>query len=178
MTENKNSFKSYQEQKMTGRLEIINQYIAIYKKQKVKFKNITELAIKLASEIAKEEGKPCNCSTLLRNDKYKAVMEDYYYAQAGVKKPKEVSNLLAELTLSNIERENMRLKQYITQLESRLDEIKQVKVENEPIKPFLTKDENEVAYLRKALNLLINHFEGLVAIDESGNIIDLSKEII
>ena len=75
---------------------------------------------------------------------------------------------MAELTFSNIERENMRLKQYITQLESKLDEDKRVKVESETIKPFLTKDENEVAYLRKVLNLLINHFEWLVAIHESG----------
>jgi hypothetical protein len=35
MTETKNMFKGYQEQKITGRLVIINQYIDLYKKQKL-----------------------------------------------------------------------------------------------------------------------------------------------
>lgn len=41
--ENKNSFKGYQEEMVANRLVIITEQITIYKKQRVKFKNITEI---------------------------------------------------------------------------------------------------------------------------------------
>lgn len=163
MTETKNMFKGYQEQKITGRLVIINQYINLYKKQKVKFKNITELANRLASEITKEEGKACSQTTLLRNEKYKSIMEDFFYSQSGTKRPKEVNSLLAELTQSNIERENMRLKQYITNLEQKISS--QSVVPEKETNQYLTNDENEIAKWKNAFITLVQHFDGLVAFD-------------
>lgn len=174
MTETKNMFKGYQEQKITGRLVIINQYIDLYKKQKVKFKNITELANRLASEITKEEGKACSQTTLLRNEKYKSIMEDFFYSQSGTKRPKEVNSLLAELTQSNIERENMRLKQYIANLEQQIS-AQSVMPEKE-VSQYLTNDENETAKWKNAFMNLVQHFDGLVAFDNNGNLIDLSKK--
>ncbi len=100
-------------------------------------------------------------------------------SQPGVKKPGEASNLIAELTLSNVERENMRLKQYITSLEKELDEMRNNKstkyVENKG--GYLTSEESSSANLKKALNMLIQHFEGLVAINENGDLIDLTKKV-
>lgn len=102
----------------------------------------------------------------------------YFNSQEGVKRPGEITNLIAELSASNVERENLRLKQYITSLEKELDNIKhnQVKVikPSEDVK-YLTNDENKTANLSKALHLLINNFEGLVAINENGDLIDLTK---
>lgn len=175
MTENKNMFKGYQEQKITGRLVIINQYIDLYKKQKVKFKNITELANRLASEITKEEGKACSQTTLLRNEKYKSIMEDFFYLQSGTKRPKEVNSLLTELTQSNIERENMRLKQYITNLEQQISE--QSAIPNKETTQYLTNDEKETAKWKNSFMNLVKHFDSLVAFDDNGNLIDLSKKI-
>lgn len=174
MTETKNMFKGYQEQKITGRLVIINQYIDLYKKQKVKFKNITELANRLASEIAKEEGKSCSQTTLLRNEKYKSIMEDFFYSQSGTKRPKEVNSLLTELTQSNIERENMRLKQYIANLEQQISA--QPAIPKKEAIQYLTNDENETAKWKNAFMILVQHFDGLVAFDNNGNLIDLSKK--
>jgi len=176
--EKKNSFKGYQEEMVANRLVIITEQITIYKKQRVKFKNITEMCEVIAQQITKKEGKPCSTSTIIRNKKYKELLEDYYYSQEGVKRPGEITNLIAELSASNVERENLRLKQYITSLEKELDNIKnnQVKViqPSEDIK-YLTNDENKVANLSKALHQLINHCEGLVAFNENGDLIDLTK---
>lgn len=174
MTETKNMFKGYQEQKITGRLVIINQYIDLYKKQKVKFKNITELANRLASEITKEEGKACSQTTLLRNEKYKSIMEDFFYSQSGTKRPKDVNSLLTELTQSNIERENMRLKQYIANLERQILENSVIPIKEDI--PYLTQDENETAKWKNAFMTLVEHFDGLVVFNKGGDLLDLSKK--
>lgn len=141
---------------------------------KVKFKNITELANRLASEITKEEGKACSQTTLLRNEKYKSIMEDFFYSQSGTKRPKEVNSLLTELTQSNIERENMRLKQYIANLEQQIS-AQPVITEKETIQ-YLTNDENETVKWKNAFMTLVQHFDGLVAFNDDGDLVDLSRK--
>ena len=179
METKKNNFKNYQSAKVAKRLVMIQDQIAIYKKKQVGFKNITEMAEVLSEYITKQEGASCSSSTILRNDKYKSLIEDYFYSQPGVKKPGEATNLIAELTLSNVERENMRLKQYIASLEKELDDIKNNKstkaVENKG--SYLTSEESSSASLKKALNMIIKHFDGLVSINENGDLIDLTKKV-
>ena len=179
MQTKKNNFNNYQSDKVAKRLTLLKDQISVYKKKQVGFKNITEMAVILSEHITKQEGTSCSSSTILRNDKYKALIEDYFYSQPGVKKPGEASNLIAELSLSNVERENMRLKQYIFSLEKELDEIKNYKVQK-PIEnknSYLTSEESSSANLKKALNMLINHFDGLVAINEHGDLVDLTKKV-
>ncbi len=180
METKKNNFKNYQSEKVAKRLVMIQEQIALYKKKQVGFKNITEMAGTLSEYITKQEGSACSSSTILRNDKYKGLIEDYFYSQPGVKKPGDTSNLIAELTLSNVERENMRLKQYIASLEKELDGYKSGKG-NTPILEskgsYLNAEESSSANLRKALNMLIKHFDGLVAINESGDLVDLTKKV-
>lgn len=179
METKKNNFKNYQAEKVAKRLVMIQDQIAIYKKKQVGFKNITEMAEILSEYITKKEGSSCSSSTILRNDKYKSLIEDYFYSQPGVKKPGEATNLIAELTISNVERENMRLKQYIASLEKELDEIRNNKpaknIENKGA--YLSNEESSSANLKKALNVLIKHFEGLVAINENGDLVDLTKKV-
>ena len=179
MENKKNNFKNYQSEKVAKRLVMIQDQITIYKKKQVGFKNITEMAEVLSEYITKQEGASCSSSTILRNDKYKSLIEDYFYSQPGVKKPGEATNLIAELTLSNVERENMRLKQYIASLEKELDDIKNNKstkaVENKG--SYLTSEESSSASLKKALNMIIKHFDGLVSINENGDLIDLTKKV-
>ena len=102
-----------------------------------------------------------------------------FYSQLGIKKPSEASNLITELTLSNVERENMRLKQYIAILEKKLDEIRNNKVQKAIANKnsYLTTEESNSANLKKALNMLIKHFNGLVAINEHGDLVDLTKKV-
>lgn len=180
METKKNNFKGYQADKVAKRLLVIQEQITLYKKRKVSFKNITEMAETLSEYITKQEGSSCSSSTILRNDKYKALIEEYFYSQEGVKKPGEASSLIAELTLSNVERENQRLKQYIASLEKELDEYKS-KAQNALIlenkHSYLSSEEQNSADFKKSLNLLIEHFEGLVAINENGDLIDLTRKV-
>lgn len=102
-----------------------------------------------------------------------------FYSQPGFKKSGEAFTLIAELSLSNVERENMRLKQYIASLEKEIDEIRNNKAQKVIANknPYLTAEESSLANLKKALNILIKHFDGLVAINEHGDLVDLTKKI-
>lgn len=175
MKENKNTFKDYQDKKMTERLIIINQCIDFYKKNKVSFKNITEVSGEIAAAISKKECKPCSKSTILRNIKYKTLIEDFFYKQSGVSKPSTANNLLKDLTISNIEKENIRLKQYIINLEKRLQENNLNATENS-INKYISNSEVELIKWKENFIKLVNHFEGLTAFDENGDLIDLTKK--
>lgn len=175
MKENKNTFKDYQDKKITERLIIINQCIDFYKKNKVTFKNITEVSGEIAAAISKKECKPCSKSTILRNIKYKTLIEDFFYKQSGVIKPKTSNNLLKDLTISNIERENIRLKQYIVNLEKKLQE-NNVNINDNPANKYINNSEAELIKLKDNFIKLVNHFEGLVTFNEKGDLIDLTKK--
>ena len=84
-----------------------------------------------------------------------------------------MNSLLTELTQSNIERENMRLKQYIANLEQQIS-AQPVMLKNESM-PYLNNDEKETAKWKNAFMNLVQHFDGLVAFD-NGNLMDLSKK--
>lgn len=176
MKENKNTFKDYQDKKMTERLIIINQCIDFYKKNKVTFKNITEISGEIAASISKKECKPCSKSTILRNIKYKSLIEDFFYKQSGVSKPSIANNLLKDLTISNIEKENIRLKQYILNLEKRLQE-NNVNVTENTVDKYISNSEKDKIKWKENFFKLVNHFEGLVIFNDNGDLIDLTKKI-
>lgn len=178
MDKKSNHFKGFQEEKIALRLQLINEVLTVYKKQKVSFKNITELATAVSKHIAKNEGAACSASTILRNEKYKGLIEAFYNSLPNSKKKADAGSFIAELTQSNVERENMRLKLYIAQLEKELDEYRNGKAAaKKEVVPYLSNDEQQVAHLSKALHLLIQHFEGLVAINEKGDLVDLTKKV-
>lgn len=178
----KNHFKGYQEQKVGKRAIIIDAYLSELVKKNTKFRNVTELAEKVAVYITTLDGKPCNKSTLLRNADYKNLLNYYLYTYGGIKdtadykKNNPVALLSAELASSNAERENVRLKQYISNIEKELDDIKN-NVALQPNEVYLDKETMDFSLVCKALAQLIQHFEGLVAVDsKTGSLVDLSKK--
>ena len=68
----------------------------------------------------------------------------------------------------------MRLKQYIANLEQQISE-QSVIPKKEAIQ-YLTNDENETAKWKDAFMILVQHFDGLVAFDNNGNLIEFSKK--
>lgn len=118
----RNYFKGYQENKVSQRLSLIEAYLTELKEDKHQFRNITDLAQKTAEYITQKEKTPCNKSTLLRNKDYKQLLNNYFYANSTKTTP--FINFIKELSQSNAERENMRLKQYISNLEKELDTLK------------------------------------------------------
>lgn len=180
-----NHFKGYQDQKVGKRTVLIQEYLSKLIKQKMKFRNITELAENTAEYLTKLEGNPCNKSTLLRNEDYKALLNNYLYTHGGIKdttnykKNNPIALLSAELTSSNAERENFRLKQYIASLEKELDSLKNNKVSEkmELTSHYMNKETKDISLIYKAMTQLIQHFDGLIAIDSNtGSLIDLSKK--
>jgi len=180
---NRNYFKNYQDEKVSKRVNLIEEYLTQLTKQKVQFKNITELAQQVSDFLTKKEGMPCNKSTLLRNNEYKNLLNNYLYNYGGgkntnsYKKNNPIALLSAELSQSNAERENMRLKQYISNLEKELDTLKN---NNKQIinssNTTIDKDTIDFSLLCKGMSQLIQHFDGLTAINNDGELVDLSKK--
>lgn len=65
-------------------------------------------------------------------------------------------------------------------LEKELDEFSSKSAKNAPVLEnkgiYLSSEDSSSANLKKALNLLIQNFEGLVDINENGDLIDLTKK--
>lgn len=135
---NSNTFASYQESKQVRREQYIAAYLLVAKKSRQKYEFVTDLARAVSNYISaneKREGindKECSPSTLLRNNRYKALLLNYQAdsASPGLRKgnkiavklePVEASSiLLSQLETSNLRLENQRLKYHIGDLEKNL----------------------------------------------------------
>jgi hypothetical protein len=180
----KNPFKGYQEKVVTERENIIVRYLASLRKTRAKFEYVTDLAKAVAEQVEMTEGAPCSFTTLLRNKRYKALLLNFMAMRPGtdaiqVTEPAAQARIYTvELELGNVNRDNERLRSYITDLELRRAE--------QPIVPSaatqmtdssdkLLELSNEKAMVCKALWLVLDHFKDLVSIDAGrGCIIDLA----
>lgn len=125
-----NTFQKFQEAKQTRRERLIVDYLTMLEKTRVSFKYVTDLAKHVAVHIGKVEEGQCNPATLLRNDRYKALLLSYMASlasgtnsirRATISDPAANALLVgSDLTISNLQRENARLLIYIEQLEARL----------------------------------------------------------
>jgi len=135
MTKKKSTFLAWQEANQVKREAIIDNYLAVLSKTRVKVKNPTALAVLVASHISQVEGEPCNRATLLRNDRYKAKLLSYQAMSLapGSKSlnPRSVTDPTAKALLTttqletgNLKRELERLNIYVTSLEEQVDQFK------------------------------------------------------
>lgn len=132
MTKRKNTFAAWQEANQAKREAIIDEYLQVLAKTRVKVRNPTALAELVASHISQVEGEPCNKATLLRNDRYKAKLLSYHAKSLvpGSKglNPRSVTDPTAkaivtssQLETANLRRELERLNVYVTSLEEQVD---------------------------------------------------------
>ncbi|RFB70836.1 MULTISPECIES: hypothetical protein [unclassified Herbaspirillum] len=179
-----NPFKGYQDKGMSEREEVIIRYLASLKKTRAKFEYVTDLAKAVAEQIQMVERKPCSFTTLLRNSRYKAQLLNFMAMRAGtnavqVSEPAALALIhTVELELSNVKRDNERLRTYIADLEAQ--------VAPSPVltaSPTLASDNaaelsrlsNDKAMACKALWLTLEHFKELIRIDlDRGCIVDLA----
>lgn len=121
-------FEGYQAAKQDSREQLIIQYLEQLKSSRVKFPHVTGLAEMVASHLSHQQQSPCNKSTLLRNNRYKALLLTFMAAHlgSGTKGLKlrnigdEKANVLvtsAQLEAANLRREGERLRAYIAHLE-------------------------------------------------------------
>lgn len=187
-----NRFEKFQTLKQEGRKVLILEFLKYLKTSRVRHQYVTELAEMVAKHITEREGKPCNKATLLRNPQYKSMLLSYMAENlaAGTRnlKAKSIDDpktqalvMTVQLEVSNLKRDNERLRSYVTHLEANV-----VKTDNQistmaHSAPNDHKMELEQAQIRfahacQALQLVIRHLDPVVSVDVSAKkIIDMTK---
>jgi hypothetical protein len=187
-----NRFESYQALKQHARVTVISEFLLYLRTSRVRHQHVTNLAEMVAKHITKKEGKPCNRSTVLRNPRYKTLLLNYMVENlaAGTKNlkvkdiydPKTQAILLTtQLDISNLKRDNERLRTYVSQLESQIAKsnikigtIEMIAHENSE----LDFDQAQIRFVRvcQSLQRVIRHLNSVVSADiNSRQIIDRSK---
>lgn len=179
-----NPFKGYQDKIVAEREEIIARYLGSLRKTRAKFEYITDLAKAVAEQVEMAEGAPCSFTTLLRNTRYKALLLSFMAMRSGtaavqVSEPGAQALIhTVELELGNVKCDNERLRFYIADLETRLEErpvVPSLPIQKVESSEDLNKLSNEKGLVCKALWLVLEHFKDLVSIDlNRGCIIDLA----
>lgn len=184
MKHTRNPFKRHQEQNVVSRVNVITDHLRSLKKTRATFKYPTDLAKAVAIHVSLIEKKPCSFTTLLRNERYKklllaymrhpVVATDNSTSEASV----NVRVKLLELDLVNAQRDNERLRTYVTDLENRVGTMP-VLVEESKACEEASEDtirlSNDRALACKALWLVLEHFQGVVSVDATRKcIVDLS----
>lgn len=189
----RNTFEQWQEANQLRRENIIDEYLMVLGKTKVKVKNPTYLAELVARYLTQVEGKPCNKATLLRNDRYKARLLAF---QAGSLSPgakalsaRKVTDPTAkalitgaQLESSNLKRELERLNIYVTTLEEQVDQFRSqgrlLPRPDETTDSLTRVTDHELQFIRtcQALRSVLSHFNLVVEVDAKNNrILDKSR---
>lgn len=178
MSEKKNPFAGYQQDKVASRTAVIEAHLLELSKNRTQFKYITDLAAAVADKVGSVEGVPCNKATLLRNVTYKAKLLRYMADNCGAVDSlakAEANAMTSELEAGNLRRENERLKAYIRTLERRMD------AQGRDVKaPALTAASDgqllqDYALTCKALATVLTEFNEILMMAEDGAILDLAR---
>lgn len=193
MTKGRNTFEGYQQAKQSGREKLIIQYLEQLATSRVKFKHVTGLAEMVAIHITQSEQRPCNKATLLRNNRYKALLLTFMAAHlgAGTKslRFKDIGDdkskslvATAQLEAANLRREVERLKLYVTHLGEKVSAPRNAgatdgaHIEIEKLQETLRETQLKHTRTCQALFSLLNHFSQAVSADvEQQRILDLSR---
>lgn len=186
-------FAAWQEANQVRRETIIDEYLSFLAKTRVKVRNPTDLADLVAKHLTQVEGKSCNKSTLLRNNRYKAKILSYQAKSLapGTKalNSRSVTDPTAKALISgaqlesgNLKRELERLNIYVVSLEEQLDRL-QSQARQLPGPSYATESANvlsdfEYRFVRtcQALRSLLSHLNLVVQIDQDNRrILDMSK---
>lgn len=189
----KSKFAAWQEANQVRREAIIDEYLKVLAKTRVKVRNPTDLAELVAKHISQIEGKSCNRSTLLRNNRYKAKILSYQAKSLApgakavnarsVTDPTAKSLITsAQLESGNLKRELERLNIYVVSLEEQVDRLQSLG--RQLPNPSLTTEtasvlsDFEIRFVRtcQALRSLLSYLNLVVQIDPNNRrILDLSK---
>lgn len=179
MKKTRNTFEAFQEGKQIRREGLIRTYLEMLMKSRVKFAYLTGLAHMVAQYIAENENGHCNKATLLRNNRYKALLLNYMAIRlaGGTKSvnlrgimPEQAKALLvsSQLDASNYKREAERLRSHIVLLESEAENPKLSFLNNRVEGDLSGKPDNtHLNYVRtcQALYAILQKMENIFSID-------------
>lgn len=191
MTENRNTFAQFQEQKQNQRAGIIANYLASLSGKGISFPHITALAQFVATHVANEEHRACDKATLLRNEKYRSLLSEFLYRKKAGLENFDVSDVsdsrahavvtTAKLEATNLRRENERLKIYVASLESDGKTADRNKGSTRPdsleaLRVSMEAAQFNYATVCQALHSMLEYMKNLIAADaDAEQLIDLSK---
>lgn len=177
------TFADYREKKQTKRELLIRGYLDITHLSRANFKFITDLAKMVAAHLSQVEGRNCSPSTLLRNIRYKVLLEKYQEKSVlpGAKnvsipvidEPRSAA-VVTQLKLvnRNLTSENQRLKAHIASLKAGQKIAQSCVVVG--VSPETNDFEEKFILTCQAMLRLFEKFDELLRVDTDANrIIDL-----
>jgi hypothetical protein len=148
----------------------------------VRFPHVTALADMAARHLAEKQGKPCSKSTLLRNSRYKVLLEGYFLQGAQQRSRPERSQGSSETDITtlqlengNLKRENERLKSYI-EIQPQVGSNAPRQVPDAARPPRGDSASIDLHNVCQALFMVLKHLETQLALDEKReSIVDLAR---
>ena len=180
--DNSNKFEQYQRELQETRLSHIDACLEDMRSSHVSFKHVSHLAAMVASYLSQVEGKPCARSTLQRNLLYRARLLGYMADEMppGVKNivghladEAVVQALLTQkqLEVANLQRENRRLKSYISELSTR-----SINSDASVTQPNHVADNSDFIRTCQVLVRVLDNFDDLISIDfEKSSVLDATR---
>ncbi|MDR6467572.1 hypothetical protein J2777_001265 [Paraburkholderia graminis] len=191
MAKKLNTFQEFQESKQTERQNVICKYLESVQGKGISFPHVTALAEFVAEHIASEEHGECHKATLLRNHRYRSLLENFISVNTpGLDNldPRKIADTAAQalvtttmLEVANLRRENERLKAYVASLERAGKVITNAEAvtQSGPLEAVrLSLEEAQIKYalVCQAMHSILESMKDLIAADaDAEQFIDLSK---
>ncbi len=179
-----NPFGPSQEAKQAQRERLIGDTLQVLKNSHLRFDYPTHLARFVADHISKVEGNPLKSSTLLRNPRYKVLLQHSYdfHLMAGLKKEAPKSSEIPDaFGIRQLQIENSNLKHEITRLKARLSELASPRVDgpNSPVSPSVEMQPFEHDFIQtcQALERVMASLSDYVEYGSEGGIVDRAKRV-
>ncbi|MFT4436090.1 hypothetical protein ACMX25_22230 [Caballeronia sp. 15715] len=185
MAKQANTFH-HQDAEQTKREEQINKYLKTLSLARLKFEFRTDVATMVAAHLTMLGPGRCVASTLMRNARYRVLLEKFWQATIDRKSmPMDVnrdslypSSITNVLEVTNLRRENERLKLCVAGQQPALSEDKSRPGDSEEDEWKIRFEEANLKFIRtcQALHLVLSHMEvALSANPETRSVIDLSR---
>lgn len=176
-----NRFAAFQETRQRNREELIKRLLQDLRRDKVYFNFTTDLAGFVATHVSNAENQPCNRATLLRNNRYRSLLDEYPFTNFASKssrissKRTEVAKFSDDLVASNLRQKLARLETYCSTLEAKLatqtveSEVKAKLDTNCPSTEPMVRE--SLARTCQALLLILNYLPGQFTVDTTSGVL-------
>lgn len=169
-----NTFEEYQDEKQSAREHLIRTRLQEINESGAHFKYLTDLAKSVATYVAEAQKKPCSHTTLLRNGRYKSLLQSHQKNDVPRGAKNAVINteldpttaaVITGLQLANrrLEADNRRLKIHLSVIENASTQVGTLPASS--TQPQLSDFEEKFIVTCQLIQRLIRHLDGIVKVD-------------